>query len=98
MASEATSAPGGRVRRTRRAMTLAEFLATIERRAAEAEREGATAPVANVYRLVLDQVRAVDGKAAGVAVVPHAPPEEPDLPPAEGEEVFPAPKVRGHDH
>ena len=42
-------------------MTLAELLATIERRAAEAEREGATAPVANVYRLVLAELQALDG-------------------------------------
>jgi hypothetical protein len=38
-------------------VTLAELALTFERRAAEAEREGATAPVANVYRLVLEELR-----------------------------------------
>ena len=38
-------------------MTLAEILAALERRAAEAEAIGATAPVANVYRAVLEDLR-----------------------------------------
>ena len=49
-----------------RAVTLGEVVAAIERRAAEAEREGATAPVANVYRLVLVELRAVNGTAAAI--------------------------------
>jgi predicted DNA-binding transcriptional regulator AlpA len=51
-------------------MTLGEFVAALERRAAEAEREGATAPVANVYRLVLDELRplAVTKGSATVSV------------------------------
>jgi excisionase family DNA binding protein len=39
----------------------------LERRAAEAEREGATAPVANVYRLVLEEMQTV-ANASGSAV------------------------------
>ena len=38
-------------------MTIGELVGALERRAAEAEREGATAPVANVYRLVLEELR-----------------------------------------
>lgn len=41
-------------------MTLAELLANLERRAAEAEREGSSAPVANLYRLVLAELQALD--------------------------------------
>src|SRR5437667_320342 len=37
----------------------------VERRAAEAEREGATAPVANVYRLVLGELAKVNGNGNG---------------------------------
>lgn len=37
-------------------MTLADVLATLERRAQTAEAEGATAPVAKVYRLVLAEL------------------------------------------
>lgn len=48
-------------------MTLSELRATLERRAAEAEAIGATAPVASVYRAVLDELRPLaDGN--GVAV------------------------------
>lgn len=46
-------------------MTLAELVARLERRAADAEREGATATVANVYRLVLGELAAVDGNGNG---------------------------------
>lgn len=42
-------------------MTLAELVGMLERRAAEAEREGATAPVANVYRLVLGELATLNG-------------------------------------
>lgn len=42
-------------------MTLAELLARFERRRAEAEALAATAPVANVYALVLEELRQVDG-------------------------------------
>lgn len=42
-------------------MTIAELVARIERRAADAEREGATAPVANIYRLVLEDLRPLAG-------------------------------------
>lgn len=38
-------------------MTLAEFLAQLERRAAEAETVGATAPVATVCRVILAELR-----------------------------------------
>ena len=46
-------------------MTLTDLKATLERRAAEAEREGATAPVANVYRLVLGELAKVSGNGNG---------------------------------
>ena len=48
-------------------MTLAAVITELERRAAVAEREGATAPVANVYRLVLEELRdlGVDGNGDG---------------------------------
>ena len=46
-------------------MTLADLVAALERRAAQAEAEGATAPVARVYRLVLDDLRVLgDGNGA----------------------------------
>ncbi len=41
-------------------MTLAEFLATLERRAAEAERMQAHAPVAAVLHHVAEELRTVD--------------------------------------
>lgn len=40
-------------------MTLTDLLAQLEERAAAAEREGATAPVANVYRLVAEELRSL---------------------------------------
>ena len=42
-------------------MTVAELVADLERRAALAEAEGATAPVGNVYRLVLEELRSLNG-------------------------------------
>jgi predicted DNA-binding transcriptional regulator AlpA len=48
--------------------TVGQLVAAFERRAAEAEREGATAPVANVYRLVLEDLRPLvptDGNGNG---------------------------------
>lgn len=53
-------------------MSLVDVVAALERRAAEAEREGAQAPVANVYRLVLEDLRplAGDGKGGQPAVPP----------------------------
>ena len=81
-------------------MTLHELLATIERRAAEAEREGATAPVANVYRVVLDELRAVDGAAAPPAPMvmsdPHA--VERHLTPEQVEELLHLPRGYAYDH
>jgi predicted DNA-binding transcriptional regulator AlpA len=38
-------------------VTIAELVVTLDRRAAVAECEGATAPVANVYRLILEELR-----------------------------------------
>ena len=79
-------------------MTLAEFLATIERRAAEAEREGATAPVANVYRLVLEELRALNGAAAAPPVTSSPPDEERYLTPGQVEEVLALPKGYAYNH
>jgi len=42
-------------------VTLAELVADLERRAVDAERLGASAPVASVLRAVLADLRAVDG-------------------------------------
>ena len=41
-------------------MTLMDFLGELEHRAAEAERIGAQAPVASIYRAVLGELRALD--------------------------------------
>ena len=81
-------------------MTLAEFVAAIERRAVEAEREGATAPVANVYRVVLDELRAVDGTATppGPAPVPERPALERHLTPEQVEELLRLPRGYAYDH
>jgi len=46
-------------------MSLVEVVAALERRAGEAEREGSTAPVANVYRLVLEDLRPLAGNGKG---------------------------------
>src|SRR3989442_9544545 len=48
-------------------MTLPDLRAMLERRAAEAEAEGATAPVANVYRLVLGGLTKLNGANGGPA-------------------------------
>ena len=51
--------------------------ADLERRAAEAEREGATAPVANVYRLVLAELAKLDRNGNGNS---HPSAQAPDAP------------------
>jgi hypothetical protein len=43
---------------------LSELMADYERRRVEAERHGATAPVATVYALILEEIRAIDGVAS----------------------------------
>lgn len=43
-------------------MTHAELLEEYERRRAEAARVGSTAPLAKVYSLVLEELRALDGR------------------------------------
>jgi hypothetical protein len=48
-------------------MTLPELVADLERRAFLAEAEGATAPVGNVYRLVLAELAAVQSNGSGAA-------------------------------
>lgn len=54
-------------------MTLLDLLGQLERRAAEAEAVGATAPVANVYRLVLADLRPLaDGNGGAALSVPGA--------------------------
>lgn len=82
-------------------MTLTELLGQLERRAAEAEREGATAPVANVYRVVLDELRTVDGTVgASVApvAVPDSPPVERYLTPEQVEELLQVPRGYAYRH
>lgn len=54
-------------------MTLDEFLATLERRAAEAERMQAHAPVAAVLHSVVEELRVVDGTAAPVVAAAPVP-------------------------
>ena len=51
-------------------VNLAELLAALERRAAEAERMQANAPVSAVLRDVLSELRAADGAAAAPAAAP----------------------------
>ncbi len=51
-------------------VTLPELVAAWERRAAEAERVGATAPVANVYRDVLAELRGADGAGSAAVALP----------------------------
>ena len=46
-------------------MTLLELVADLDRRARLADTEGATAPVANVYRLVLADLATVNGNENG---------------------------------
>jgi len=82
-------------------VTLAEFVSQLERRAAEAEREGATAPVANVYRIVLDELRALDGSGAADAAPaaasdPHV--VERHLTPKQLEEILQLPVGYAYDH
>lgn len=45
-------------------MKLAELVAEYERRRLEARRHGATAPLATIYGVVLDELRSVDGHAS----------------------------------
>ena len=52
--------------------SLAALVAEYERRAAIAEREGASAPLARVYELVVSELAALDGAA------PHPAPAAPD--------------------
>jgi hypothetical protein len=78
-------------------VTITEVLARFEERAAVAEREGATAPVANVYRLVLDELSAVT-EAAAPAVMPDRPAEERYLTPEQVEEMLALPKGYTYDH
>jgi predicted DNA-binding transcriptional regulator AlpA len=47
-----------------RAVTLSELRAALERRAAEAEAVGATAPVASVYRTVVAELDTISGEPA----------------------------------
>ena len=82
-------------------MTLPELLARLEERAAVAEREGATAPVANVYRLVAEELRAVDGMVASLAapaVAPDPPAVERHLTPKQVEEMLQLPEGYAYDH
>lgn len=46
-------------------MKLGELVEEYERRQAAAARHGATAPLAKVYRIVLEELRAVDGTENG---------------------------------
>lgn len=54
-------------------MTLTELVAALERRAAEAERMHAQAPVAAVLHTVLEELRAMDSPAAASVVPSRAP-------------------------
>jgi Helix-turn-helix domain len=59
-------------------MTVAELVAALERRAADAERVGATAPVANVYRDVLSELRNAESAGAAVVATRSASPPAPE--------------------
>jgi hypothetical protein len=77
-------------------VTFTELLARLEERAAVAEREGATAPVANVYRIVLEELRAVE-RATSPVVLPNAA-EERYLTPEQVEEMLALPRGYAYDH
>ena len=82
-------------------MTLADLMATLERRATEAEHVGATAPVANVYRDVVAELQAVNGTAApsvAPATVPDRPALERHLTAKQVEEILQVPKGYAYDH
>ena len=81
-------------------MTLAELVAALERRAAEAAAEAATAPVANVYRLVLEELRGVDGTAAepASAAAPDPPALDRHLTPGQVEALLQVPAGYAYDH
>ena len=64
----------------------------------EAEREGATAPVANVYRVVLDELRGVDGTAVAPDAVPDPPAVERHLTPEQVEDLLQVPRGYAYDH
>ena len=78
--------------------TVAELVAALERRAAEAEREGATGPVANVYRIVLVELRAMNGAVATPAVISNRPAEDRYLTPEQLEKMLVLPKGYAYDH
>ena len=82
-------------------MILPEFFTQLERRAAEAEAVGATAPVGSVLRVVLAELQAVDGaKAAPVAAiaVPRPPAVERYLTPEQVEQLLQLPRGYAYDH
>jgi len=78
-------------------VTLAELVTTLERRAAEAERMQAHAPVSVVLRDVLADLRVVDGTAAPT-VMRDAPAEERYLTPEQVEKMLALPKGYAYDH
>jgi hypothetical protein len=81
-------------------LTLTELRARFEERAALAEREGASAPVANVYKVVLDDLRALDGTEP--VPVPVAAPDPPaverHLTPEQVEDLLHLPRGYAYDH
>ena len=79
-------------------MTLAELVTTLERRATEAERMQAHAPVSVVLRDVLADLRVVDGTAAAPTLMPDAPDEERYLTPEQVEKMLALPKGYAYDH
>jgi exonuclease VII large subunit len=79
-------------------VTLAELVAALERRAADAERMQAHAPVSVVLRDVLADLRAADGTAAAPTVMPDAPAEERYLTTEQVEEMLALPKGYAYDH
>ena len=79
-------------------MTVAQLVATLERRAAEAEAVGATASVANVYRVVLAELQAMDGTATTPATAPDPPALERHLTPQEVEALLHVPRGYAYRH
>ena len=81
-------------------MTLIELLARFEERAVEAERVGASAQVATVYRVVLSDLRAVEGTATAPVpgAVPDAPAVERHLTAEQVEELLQLPRGYAYDH
>jgi hypothetical protein len=79
-------------------VTLADLISTLERRAAEAAHVGAMAPVANMYRVFLEELRAVDSTVLASSAVADPPAIERHLTAEQVEELLQLPRGYAYDH